>query len=60
MNEHKTASFVAKAAWVAFLALAVAQACGLALARNRMWAFLLVGVVAVVASSICAPPVKRL
>lgn len=57
MNEHRTASFVAGMAWAVFLGMLVALFAGYdpgtAMAA---WGTILTGLIAAIASIICAPP----
>ena len=60
MNEHKTATFVAKAAWLTFLALAAAIGLGQVSLTGERWPWFAILCVAVIASCICAaPPVAK-
>ncbi len=53
MNEHKTASFVAKAAWLAFLVMALSLFWGGPVAWEEFKWFWVVYGLALAASSIC-------
>jgi len=59
MNEHKTASFVAKAAWLTFLAMMLAVGLGLVPMVAARWPWFAVLTVAVIASCICAPTMAK-
>ncbi len=55
MNEHKTASFVAKDAWLAFLVMLVVVGLGLASPIEARWPWFVLLTVAFIASGICGP-----
>ena len=61
MNEHKTASFVAKMAWVTLMLMQLALFAGLPYQRQSVWPLVVVGAIAIAASATCTdakPPVK--
>ena len=59
MNEHRTASFVAKAGWVVVLVMEVAVFAGHSPKVQGALALVVTVAIALVASAICAPDVGK-
>ena len=53
MNEHKTASFVARIAWTALIVMQLALFAGLPYQRQSVWPLVVVGAIALIASATC-------